>query len=488
MKRPSFEYIYIKKVSKMDESEFSDEYIVLKSIVDGEYQNDVEVGDNMVVKHYNKNNPGKTFIKLTFEEEEFLNLIEDLSQYDIDDAINLLNVGRYYYHEPREYLSWDSAEDEFKEGYHFGQFDVENTKILKEIIKYSPDVEGVDDHEGIARYFLGNDKEWNYDVSSIITEYQNRFNECMEEGLVETIKSELSDILNPYNIVEKELLTEYVTIASNLVKLYEENDLQNLTIKDLIEILITNLNQNFGGYSEDVWNVGCHNFDAETYNKDIHFYLNRILNKIEESFEDDDSDIEGYERIMGYIKKLPHVKHDGVNWYPLPTMEGYSFNINNVNVINGVKITLRKNSDDSFKETRTIRFDDFPTFIENYKLFENKKIKQIIREQLKSTVNNQVLNFIETLPPIKDKQPIDYLKDEIKRYNQTSGSNVDFESVLNAGLTKNPKFKIDLFGIQMGDTQKVIKTLSYNYKPNITFTLTLNPVWDKKLPGVNINF
>ena len=40
----------------------------------------------------------------------------------------------------------------------------------------------------------------------------------------------------------------------------------------------------------------------------------------------------------------------------------------------------------------------------------------------------------------------------------------------------------------MGDTQKVIKTLSYNYKPNITFTLTLNPVWDKKLPGVNINF
>ena len=471
----------------MEETDFSDEYIVLKSIVDGEYQNDVEVGDNMVVKHYNKTNPGKTFIKLTFEEREFLGLIDDLSEYDIDDAIDLLNISNYYYREPREYLSWDSAEDDFKEGYHFGYFNDENTEILKEIIKYSPNVEGINDHVGIGRYLLEHDKELDYDVSSIITEYQNRLNECMEEGLSDMVKSELSNILEPYNIVEKDMLTEYVTIASNLVKLYEETDSQNLTIKELIEKLITDLNRSFGNYSEDVWSVGCQNFDAETYNKDIHFYLNRILNKIEDSFGDDDSDIEGYERIMNYIKKLPHVNHNGINWYPIPTMEGY-FIINNVNVNNGVKITIRKNSDDTFKEVRTIRFEDFPSFIENYKLFENKKIKQIIREQLESTINNQVFKFIQTLPPIKDKQPIEFLKDEIKRYNQTSGSKVDFESVLKAGISPNSKFKIDLFGIQMGDTQKVIKTLSYNYKPNITFTLTLNPVWGKKLPGVNINF
>ena len=96
------------------------------------------------------------------------------------------------------------------------------------------------------------------------------------------------------------------------------------------------------------------------------------------------------------------------------------------------------------------------------------------------------MNFVETLPPIKDKKPIDFLKDEINKYNKTSGSKINLESVLKAGLTKNPKFKIDLFGIQMGDTQQVIKTLSYDYSPNITFTLTLNPVWDKNLPGVNI--
>ena len=469
----------------MDESEFSDEYLVLKSIVDGEYLNDEEVGDNMVVKYFNQNNPGKSFIKLTFEEQEFLNLIDDLSEYDIQDAMNLLNVRNYYYREPQEYLSWDSAEDDFKEGYHFNEFDDENRKILKEIIKFSPNVENIEDRYGISRFFLDHDKEWGYDVSSMITEYQNRYNECMEDGLADMVKSELSDILNPYNIVEKELLTEYVTIAANLVRLYEETDSQDLSIKELIEKLITNLNKSFGNYSEDVWNVGCQHFDTETYNKDINFYLKRILEKIEDSFDDDDADYESYERIMGYIKKLPHVNNNGVNWYPLPTMEGYSFKINNVNVVNGVSVTIVSNSEGT-KESKRISFEDFPSFVENYKLFENKKIKRIIKEQLDSTVNNQVLNFVGTLPSIKDQKPIDFLKKEINNYNRKSGTNLDLKSVLKAGLTKNPKFKIDLFGIGINDVQKVIKTLSYDYNPKMTFTLTINPVWERTLPGVNI--
>ena len=227
--------------------------------------------------------------------------------------------------------------------------------------------------------------------------------------------------------------------------------------------------------------------DNETYNKDVNYYLKRILEKVEESFEDGEADLEGYERIMKYIKKLPHFTHNGIKWYSTPTMKGYSFTIKNINVINDVTIIIRSNSGGS-NETRRLSFEDFPTFIENYKLFESKKIKGIIREQLESTVNNQIFNFIKTLPPIKEKQPIEFLKDEIKRYNQTSGSKVDLESVLKAGISPNSKFKIDLFGVQMGDTQKVIKKLSYNYNPKITFTLTLNPVWKKTLPGVNIKF
>jgi len=373
----------------MDESEFSDEYIVLKSIVEGEYENDVEVGDNMEVKHFNQNSPGKTFIKLTFEEREFLKLIDDLSEYDMDDAIELLNIHSYYYREPREYLSWESAEDDFKEGFHFGQFDEVNLGILKELIKYSPNTENIEDSGNIAHFLLDHDKEWGYDVSNMITEYQNRYNECMEDGLVDLVKSELSDILNPYNIVEKELLTEYVTIASNLVRLYEETDSQNLSIKELIEKLITNLDRSFGNYTEDVWNVGCQNFDRETYNKDVNYYLKRVLEKVESSFEDGEADLEGYERIMKYIKKLPHVNHNGVNSYPIPTMEGYSFIIKNINVVNGVTIIVR--SPLGLQESRKISFEDFPTFIENYKLFENKKIRKIIREQLESNFNKNLL-------------------------------------------------------------------------------------------------
>ena len=71
-------------------------------------------------------------------------------------------------------------------------------------------------------------------------------------------------------------------------------------------------------------------------------------------------------------------------------MEGYSFTIKNINVVNGVTIIVRSNSGGS-QEARRISFEDFPTFIENYKLFENKKIKRIIREQLESNFNKNLL-------------------------------------------------------------------------------------------------
>ena len=92
---------------------------------------------------------------------------------------------------------------------------------------------------------------------------------------------------------------------------------------------------------------------------------------------------------MKYIKKLPHVNHNGVNSYPIPTMEGYSFIIKNINVVNGVTIIVR--SPLGLQEARKISFEDFPTFIENYKLFENKKIRKIIREQLESNFNKNLL-------------------------------------------------------------------------------------------------
>lgn len=468
----------------MEETDFSDEYLVLKSIIDGEYLNDEEVGDNMVVKYFNQNNPGKSFIKLSFELEDFLELIDDLTDDDRDYVDRYF--GRYYYHETPEFMSWDTAEDDWNEGYILSSLDVENKQILREIIKYSVNVRNIDDDSGIIAY-LGNE-EFRREINDIIDEYNNYYNQCMSDSLKNAIHKELENILSPYNIIEKEFLTEYVTIASNLVKLYDDTESQDLNIKELITKLIDNLSINVGNYSEDVWNIGCQYFDNEGFNKDIKTYLEKILEKIESGFEDEDgtADIEGYNRVLKYIKNLEHIKTDsGMNWYKLPTMDGYSFIVDNINV-GGVNITLHKDSDSSFEEKRSIKLDDFPSFVENYKLFENKKIKRIIKEQLDSTVNNQVLNFVGTLPSIKDQKPIDFLKKEINNYNHKSGTNLDLKSVLKVGLTKNPKFKIDLFGVGINDVQKVIKTLSYDYNPKMTFTLTINPVWQRTLPGVNI--
>jgi hypothetical protein len=89
-------------------------------------------------------------------------------------------------------------------------------------------------------------------------------------------------------------------------------------------------------------------------------------------------------------------------------------------------------------------------------------MKKIIREQLEKTENKEVLNFLKVLPPITEKKPLDYLKDEINNYNRTTGKSLDLGEVLKATTTPTFPFKLDLFGIQMGDTQQIIKTLSYN--------------------------
>ena len=98
------------------------------------------------------------------------------------------------------------------------------------------------------------------------------------------------------------------------------------------------------------------------------------------------------------------------------------------------------------------------------------------------------IDFLGKLPDVKPKTGIDFLKQEVEDYNNSTGNNLDLKTVLR--LSDNPKsnfpFKIELFGVNLGDTQKIISTFSYDINPKVKFTLTHNPIWDKNLPGVTV--
>jgi len=131
-------------------------------------------------------------------------------------------------------------------------------------------------------------------------------------------------------------------------------------------------------------------------------------------------------------------------------------------------------------------------FIFNQLILKIEQLKQLAKkllsEQESYDVPNTVKDFIVNNPEIVNNEPlpIDILNNKISMYNSktTPNPNLRLDDLYELTKQPNPPFKIDLFGIN----GQVIKTFSYDTNPNTTFTLTLNPVWGKTLPGIKINF
>ncbi len=84
--------------------------------------------------------------------------------------------------------------------------------------------------------------------------------------------------------------------------------------------------------------------------------------------------------------------------------------------------------------------------------------------------------------------PINYLMDAVEKYG-SNNFKVDLRLDDVIKTMQQPSFpvKIDLFFINIGK-QIPITTFEYQHSDRITFMLTKNDVWDKKMLGVKINF
>ena len=366
----------------MEEKDYSDDYTELKSVIDGNDPGRSYVSDNLKIR-FNKNDPQRSMVILEFEIEDFVNLLDPiLSEPDSDKdfIIRTFNRGYGYHSESYEVYSWDSASDEFEEGYIFRYFDDKSTELLKEIVNYSPTplrMETLDDLKDVAQFLLSNEKDGRY-IDNIITEWQDHYNSCVSETLKSQVEKDFDNLLLNYNIFEKSILTNYVTTAGNLLSLYDEYGSPNDSIIDLMGKLIEKNSSYLGGYWDELYSIGCNDFDSDGFNYYVQMYLNKILDRYEEEISsNEDFDREKYDRITNYIKNLKGVKHNGKVWFEIPVMPNYVFTVKGVNY-NSVTINLYKKNDKSYKEERNIKFDDFIPFMNNYKLFESKYKKNFI--------------------------------------------------------------------------------------------------------------
>jgi hypothetical protein len=424
-----------------------------------------------------KTNPGKSIISITFsDEEEFMSIFDDYSDDDIWFIKSLFS-----YYDGYEFMDSYRADEEWREGYILNYFNEDNTKKLKDIFKYiNPNLVNFDESDsdgGEACKFL--DDLYSNEVSYIVGEFSDVLNAAANEEAKSDITKDFCDILTPYYIVRKNCMSDYLTSVGLLKKLYDRASSTDLTLLELFKETFANLSVP-GGYAEQSYEYGWGTFDREEFNREVTNQLDKIYNKITEEYTGDLLKI--YTDIIS--------KYGIDKTHPIPASDGYSFKIRRVDADKDTIVINKFKTGDSWgkSEEQSYTMEEFNDFLHNYKIIETKRRRKIIKEQSEPTVKTQSLNFIETLPSIKEKEPIDFLKNEIKKYNSkpTTKLDIDLDSVLQASLTPESKFKINLFGILMGDTQKVIKTLSYKHNPNIEFTLTFNPLWEKTLPGVNI--
>ena len=418
-------------------------------------------------------NPHKSIIKLHFEDEG-----EFLSIFDVDDDDVWFIKGILSYYDGYEFMDYYRAEEEWREGYVLGYFNDDNTKKMKEILKYiNPnlvDFDNSDSNGSEACKFL--EDLYSHEISYIVSEFSSVLNTAANAEANVEITKDFCNILTPYRIIAKYCMSDYITSVGFLKKMYDKASSTDLTLLELFKETFEKLNVP-SGYGEQTYEYGWNTFDRDEFNSEVTRQLDSIYEKITEDYTGNHLKI--YTDIIA--------KYGLERAHEIPASEGYSFKILRVNPDNDTIVIRKFKTGDPWgqSEEQSYTLDEFNDFLHNYKLIESKRRRKIIKEQSESNVKTQSLNFIETLPNIKDKQPIDFLKDEIKKYNSkpTTKLDINLDSVLQASLEPESKFKLDLFPI----IDKVITTASYKVTPKYELTLTMNPLWKKTLPGVKIN-
>ena len=362
-----------------NKSEF---FKLIEGVINGEYSSELTPNrfepffdfDNIEI-YYNPTTPKNSPIKITFEDmDDFLNLFGDELDYSDKRLITSLFGGYYHYRGDVNFFEWDTAWEDWKEGYVINRFNDENITLLKEILQFFPELK-LDPHD-FSETAVKLSNIYEREINDIITEYQTYVDEGMTEGVREEIKSDLCGVFNRYNIFEKRCMSIYLTNISTIYRLLLKYGTGLENNNELLKVLINENPNNFGDYYENVWNNYGGSLDEESFNQSITRNLEAILEKIEE--DSDPDKIEDLKRVLKYIGKLTPINDS--SFYEIPTMKDTGFKIVSVNT-NGVMLDIFKRDEkfmNNFKLQNRIllSLDEFVPFIENYKLFESKKLRK----------------------------------------------------------------------------------------------------------------
>jgi hypothetical protein len=373
----------MRKILKEETS--SEFYNLIEGVINGEYSDELTPKrfepffdiDNLEI-YYNPTTPKNSPMRINYDDiDDFLKIFDDYLDYSDTSLVKSLFGGYYHYRGDVNFFEGEHAWEDWRGGSIFYYFNEQNKNLLKEILYYFPrftfDLSN-DEMTGSIALHLSN--LFTNDINDIITEYQVMVDESMTDGIKDIIKDELCNPFGVVTIFMRSCMSSYLTNVSTIYDLLLEygKDTENLT--DLLFKIVDKKNNDFGGYYDYIWEQS-HNIDDDTidnFNRYVTKSLNNILESIEGEYEDSE-DYEQLKKVLNYIHKLTSFKDS--EFYEIPTMKDYYFRIVKINV-SGVLLDLYKKEGNNFKVENRIKLSlyEFVPFIENYKLFESRKLRK----------------------------------------------------------------------------------------------------------------
>jgi hypothetical protein len=317
-----------------------------------------------IVSYFEKNeeNRGESIVEISFDGLDDYKKVFDLS----DDDKWFLGIIDSTYND-YDFYPMD-IDSEWGEGYIIDKFNDENTKLLREILKYIlptyVNTDLSDDYEVKSTIAKTLKDMFDREASDISYEYQSEMNRATEIGTRNTIESELCDYFEKYGFKKssKNCFDEYQTTINNLIKLFEEHQPEKNTIESLLYRITED--DSVGGWSENSYEmIDWEAFDEEGFQRNVNWNLEKILDQIQEN-----ENFPQYKELFDGVTE----KYEIEKWYNLPRNKDFDFKITGIDMDDlTISVMLRNENNYGISKYILNDVDEFYSFLYNYKLFDD---------------------------------------------------------------------------------------------------------------------
>ena len=270
-----------------------------------------------------------------------------------------------------DYFDEYSAEEDWKEGYMFSNFDDEQMDKLQTYMKiinpklYECSLElknRYSDQCGpqVAEFLSA---AFDREVGNIISEYTYDMNQDTEQGIREYLEKDYSDIFAEYGLPMTGTFYKKQVSLNDLIKAYRKyNPNFNLPIHGLLRKIVQIENIDPPSIADSIYEFKNSNHEyTSTYNA-----IEKLLDTMEETINENENLSGDYVDHYDFIKKLGGFD----NWFVMPGDDRYNIKITDLDMEDDrVTFGLQNVVDPgNFKKMR-LPFEKFKDFIYNLQLF-----------------------------------------------------------------------------------------------------------------------